>query len=79
MPIINNPTIYELAKEEADKKYSKPSAFKSQFIVKKYKELGGTYLEDGKSEGLTDGEKRNGRTSGTLIIQSLDLQRELIN
>jgi hypothetical protein len=52
MPTINNPTIYELAKEEADKKYSKPSAFKSGYIVKKYKELGGTYREDGEPRNL---------------------------
>jgi hypothetical protein len=52
MPTINNPTIYEIAKEEADKKYSKPSAFKSGYIVKKYKELGGTYREDGEPRNL---------------------------
>jgi hypothetical protein len=52
MPIINNPTIYEIAKEEADKKYEKPSAFKSGYIVKKYKELGGTYSDDDKPRNL---------------------------
>jgi hypothetical protein len=30
----------------ADKIYSKPSAYKSGYIVKKYKELGGTYSGD---------------------------------
>jgi hypothetical protein len=30
--------------------YEKPSAFKSGAIVKKYKELGGEYIEDGKTE-----------------------------
>ncbi len=34
---------YEKAKQIADEKYKKPSAYKSGFIVKKYKELGGTY------------------------------------
>lgn len=40
---IDNPELYKKAKELADATYSKPSAFKSGFIVKKYKELGGTY------------------------------------
>lgn len=35
--------LYEKAKQIADEKYKKPSAYKSGFIVKKYKELGGTY------------------------------------
>ena len=35
--------LYEQAKEIADKTYKKSSAYKSGFIVKKYKELGGTY------------------------------------
>jgi len=46
MPIIDNPKLYEQAKKIADEKYSKPSAYKSGFIVKKYKELGGTYTDD---------------------------------
>jgi hypothetical protein len=40
---IDNPDLYKKAKELADATYSKPSAYKSGFIVKKYKELGGTY------------------------------------
>jgi len=40
MPIIDNPDIYKKAKEIADEKYSKPSAYKSGVIVKKYKEMG---------------------------------------
>ncbi len=31
------------AKKEADKVYKRPSAYKSGFIVKRYKELGGTF------------------------------------
>jgi len=46
MAIIDNPKLYEQAKKIADEKYSKPSAYKSGFIVKKYKELGGTYTDD---------------------------------
>jgi hypothetical protein len=40
---IDNPDLYKKAKELADATYSKPSAYKSGFIVNKYKELGGTY------------------------------------
>lgn len=52
MPIVNNPTLYERAKKIADDKYSKPSAYKSGFIVKTYKELGGTYSDDNKPKNL---------------------------
>jgi len=52
MPIINNPTLYEKAKKIADDKYTKPSAYKSGFIVKTYKEMGGTYTDDNKPKNL---------------------------
>lgn len=52
MPIINNPKLYKIAKRIADKTYKKPSAYKSGFIVKKYKELGGTYRNDRKTKKL---------------------------
>jgi hypothetical protein len=52
MPIIDNPTLYDKVKEYADTIYSKPSAYKSGFIVKKYKELGGTYTDDNKPKNL---------------------------
>jgi hypothetical protein len=52
MPIVLNPDLYHLAKEEADKIYKKPSAYKSGFIQKKYKELGGTYKDDGRPKTL---------------------------
>ena len=45
---IDNLELYEEAKKIADETYNKPSAYKSGFIVKKYKELGGTY--SGKKE-----------------------------
>jgi hypothetical protein len=35
--------LYARVKKEADEKYSKPSAYKSGWLVKRYKELGGTY------------------------------------
>lgn len=41
--VIDDPEIYKEAKRIADETYKKPSAYKSGFIVKKYKELGGTY------------------------------------
>jgi hypothetical protein len=52
MPIIDKPDLYEKAKKIADEKYSKPSAYKSGFIVKKYKELGGTYSDDNQPKNL---------------------------
>jgi hypothetical protein len=52
MPKILNPDIYEIAKLRADEKYSKPSAYKSMFIVKTYKELGGMYADDGTPKNL---------------------------
>lgn len=52
MPKILDPSLYQKAKEEADKKYSKPSAYKSGFIVKRYKELGGKYADDNKTKNL---------------------------
>lgn len=52
-------SLYDKAKKEADKTYSKPSAYKSGFIQKKYKELylnkyGSTdaYLDDNKKKPL---------------------------
>lgn len=52
MPKINNPELYQQAKAIADQKYSKPSAYKSGFIVKLYKQMGGTYTDDKKPKNL---------------------------
>ena len=52
MPIVNNPELYKKAKAIADEKYTKPSAYKSGYIVKTYKELGGTYTDDKKEKNL---------------------------
>jgi hypothetical protein len=52
MPKIDNPDLYEYAKAIADQKYFKPSAYKSGFIVKIYKEMGGTYTDDKKPKNL---------------------------
>jgi len=52
MPTPNNPKLYQKVKDYANEIYSKPSAYKSGFIVKKYKELGGTYNDDNKAKKL---------------------------
>jgi len=52
MPIVDNPELYEKAKRIANKTYSKPSAYKSGFIVKTYKDMGGTYSDDKKPKNL---------------------------
>ena len=52
MPTPLDKNLYEKAKKEADAVYRKPSAYKSGFIVKKYKELGGRYGDDGKPKNL---------------------------
>jgi hypothetical protein len=46
MPIPKNKKLYEKAKQIANVFYNKPSAYKSGYIVKRYKELGGTYKDD---------------------------------
>jgi len=48
MENILNPKLYEQAKEEANKVYKRHSAYKSMFIQKKYKELGGKYKGNNK-------------------------------
>lgn len=53
MPTPADPQLYELAKEVADAIYKKHSAYKSGFIVKTYKELGGTYLDDDQPRNLS--------------------------
>ena len=50
MSNIVNPKIYEQAKKEADKVYKRHSAYKSMFISKKYKELGGKYKTEKKGQ-----------------------------
>lgn len=50
--IINNPELYAKARKLADEVYDKPSAYKSGYIVKKYKELGGTYSDDKQTKPL---------------------------
>ena len=52
MPIAIDKELYNLVKQKADKLYSKSSAYKSGYIVKKYKELGGRYKDDNKPKNL---------------------------
>jgi hypothetical protein len=52
MPIPINKELYDKVKSSADLIYKKPSAYKSGYIVKRYKELGGKYEEDGKERKL---------------------------
>ena len=52
MPTPIDIQLYTIAKHKADTLYSKPSAFKSGYIVKTYKELGGRYKDDNKSKNL---------------------------
>jgi len=52
MPTILDQRLYDQVKKEADEKYKKPSAYKSGWIVKTYKERGGKYADDGKPKNL---------------------------
>lgn len=38
-----NKRLYNKVKKQADKKFDKPSAYKSAWIVKQYKSAGGQY------------------------------------
>jgi len=51
--MIKNQSLYEKVKEEADLRYKKPSAYKSGWIVKTYKERGGTYTGTKPKTGLS--------------------------
>ena len=46
MSIPIDKELYEIAKQIVYKQYSKPSAYRSGALVKKYKELGGRYKDD---------------------------------
>ena len=52
MPIVVDTELYELVKKHADDVYKKPSAYKSGYIVKTYKSLGGRYLDDNEPRNL---------------------------
>ena len=52
MPIVVDTELYDLVKKHADDVYKKPSAYKSGYIVKTYKSLGGRYLDDNEPRNL---------------------------
>jgi hypothetical protein len=52
MPIVVDKELYEKVKEYASRIYPKSSAFRSGFIVKTYKMLGGEYKDDNKPKKL---------------------------
>ena len=52
MPIVLDKELYNSVKQRADEIYKKPSAYKSGFIVKTYKKLGGRYMDDHKQKDL---------------------------
>jgi len=52
MPKVLDPHLYERAINKANEIYKKPSAYKSGFIVKTYKELGGRYGDDNEEKNL---------------------------
>ncbi len=51
--MIDDKAIYEKAKKEVYAMYTKPSAYRSGMLVKRYKELGGTYSGKKTKMGLT--------------------------
>ena len=46
MPTVVDHDLYDKARQHADTVYSKPSAYKSGFIQRYYKSLGGRFRED---------------------------------
>ena len=52
MPVIDDIKLYEAVKKYAETIYKKPSAYRSGFIIKSYKQLGGTYIDDDKPKKL---------------------------
>ena len=52
MSIPLNKKLYEEVKKKADEIYKKASAYKSGYIVKEYKRLGGKYQNTGEEHNL---------------------------
>lgn len=50
--IFLNTDLHEIAKMYANEKYDRPSAYKSGYIVKLYKDLGGKFSDDNKEKPL---------------------------
>jgi hypothetical protein len=64
MPIILDQALYNRVKREADKVYTKPSAYKSGWIVKHYKDEGGRYADDNQTKNLARWFKEDWRDIG---------------
>lgn len=52
MPIPIDTKLYEKAKMIADQKYKTHGAYKSAFLVKTYKDMGGRYIDDNQPKNL---------------------------
>jgi hypothetical protein len=52
MPTPEDKKLYQEVKSKADTIYKKNSAYKSGYIAKEYKRLGGKYKDDGKPSKL---------------------------
>jgi len=50
---VINKDLYKKAKKKADETYKRNSAYKSMFLVKTYKELGGKYKGPKKTDGVS--------------------------
>lgn len=57
---VMNAKLYKEAQKQADETYKRHSAYKSMYLVRKYKELGGTY-KDEKNKGKTKTEREQGK------------------
>lgn len=66
MPIIKDMNLYNKVKKMSDDIYNKNSAYKSGYIVKKYKELGGEYIDDNKEKNLKRWFKEDWKDIGKL-------------
>jgi len=61
-----NPEIHEIAKRKANEVYDRPSAYKSAYIVKIYKQLGGKFNESIKERPLAQWFKEEWKDIGNL-------------
>lgn len=64
MPIPKDQKLYEKVKLLADQIYKKSSAYKSGYIVKTYKSLGGEYINNDKKKKLKQWFKEEWRDIG---------------
>ena len=64
--IIDNPELYEKAKRIVYQQYPHHSAYRSGQLVKRYKQMGGTYSGKKNNNGLTNWFKENWTDIGNL-------------